>query len=129
MSQSTDPKPSHPAHHHRQDAPVAVLTAIVTVSDTRTLETDTGGLLVEVGRAEVQDERVGVPRHLRRFVGGWRHDRQRARQQGDVGDIVNSNVIGDVIDQRVTLPELFEKRRRLLSQRLVVHGSLFHSAS
>jgi molybdenum cofactor biosynthesis protein B len=61
-----DPSPSHHKHHHRQDAPEAVPTAIVTVSDSRTLETDTGGALVEemlgqakqpvVGRRIVPDE-------------------------------------------------------------------------
>jgi molybdenum cofactor biosynthesis protein B len=44
----TDPhSPRHHGHHHRRDAPVEVPTAIVTVSDTRTLETDSGGALVE----------------------------------------------------------------------------------
>lgn len=40
-------KPSSPRHHHRQAAQERVEVAIVTVSDTRTLETDTGGALVE----------------------------------------------------------------------------------
>lgn len=66
MSGHDDPKPSHHGHHHRQAAPERVPTAIVTVSDTRTLETDTGGALVEtmlgdagqpvVGRRVVKDE-------------------------------------------------------------------------
>jgi len=48
MSDEGEPKsPAHKGHRHRQDAPVRVSTAIVTVSDTRTLETDTGGALVE----------------------------------------------------------------------------------
>jgi molybdenum cofactor biosynthesis protein B len=47
MSGESEHKPSHHAHHHRQAAPARVCTAIVTVSDTRTLETDTGGALVE----------------------------------------------------------------------------------
>lgn len=38
--------PAHKGHHHRKDAPTEVPTAVVTVSDTRTLETDTGGALV-----------------------------------------------------------------------------------
>lgn len=38
-----DPKPSSKAHQHRKDAVEEVATAIITVSDTRTLETDTGG--------------------------------------------------------------------------------------
>jgi molybdenum cofactor biosynthesis protein B len=44
---SPPPSPRHRGHHHRRDAPSEVSTAIVTVSDTRTLETDTGGALVE----------------------------------------------------------------------------------
>jgi len=66
MSRDSEHAPSHKKHHHRQDAPVAVPTAIVTVSDTRTLETDTGGALVEqmlgqanqpvIGRRIVPDE-------------------------------------------------------------------------
>jgi molybdenum cofactor biosynthesis protein B len=38
--------PSHAQHHHRQDAARSVPTAVITVSDTRTLEDDTGGALV-----------------------------------------------------------------------------------
>ena len=58
--------PAHKGHHHRRVAPTSVPTAVVTVSDTRTLETDTGGALVEemliasgqrlVGRRIVPDE-------------------------------------------------------------------------
>ncbi len=39
--------PADRAHHHRQQAPTRVPTVVVTVSDSRTLETDTGGALVE----------------------------------------------------------------------------------
>ena len=39
----SDLKPSSPEHHHRSGAPAEVSTAVITVSDTRTLETDTGG--------------------------------------------------------------------------------------
>lgn len=70
MSQPAEPKPSHHAHHHRQAAPDDVPTAVVTVSDTRTLETDTGGLLVEellraagqtvTGRRIVKDEPAAI---------------------------------------------------------------------
>lgn len=42
-----DASPAHKGHHHRRDAPDSVPTVIVTVSDTRTLETDSGGALVE----------------------------------------------------------------------------------
>jgi molybdenum cofactor biosynthesis protein B len=48
MSQDAELKsPSDEKHHHRRQAPPRVATVIVTVSDTRTLETDTGGALVE----------------------------------------------------------------------------------
>jgi molybdenum cofactor biosynthesis protein B len=66
VSHSSETKPSHQGHHHRQAAPEDVPTAVVTVSDTRTLETDTGGLLVAellgsagqsvAGRRIVKDE-------------------------------------------------------------------------
>ncbi|MCR9097636.1 MAG: molybdenum cofactor biosynthesis protein MoaB [bacterium] len=66
MSEESGHKPSHHEHHHRTAAPEKVPTAIVTVSDTRTLDTDTGGALVETllgeagqpvaGRQIVKDE-------------------------------------------------------------------------
>jgi molybdenum cofactor biosynthesis protein B len=52
MSGDSQESPAHPSHHHRSEAPAKVPTAIVTVSDTRTLETDTGGALVEQFLAE-----------------------------------------------------------------------------
>ena len=39
----TDPSPKQAHHHHRKDAVASVPTVVVTVSDTRTLETDKGG--------------------------------------------------------------------------------------
>ncbi len=47
VSDAREPSPRHSGHHHRQSAPARVATAIVTVSDTRTLESDSGGALVE----------------------------------------------------------------------------------
>ena len=62
----TGHKPSSHHHHHRKDAVKAVATVVVTVSDTRTLETDKGGNLVAellegaghpvAGREIVKDE-------------------------------------------------------------------------
>lgn len=58
----SDHSPAHHKHHHRTAAPVAVPTAVVTVSDTRTLETDTGGALVSTMLGEsdhpVVDRRI-----------------------------------------------------------------------
>ena len=78
MSHGSDPSPGHHKHHHRQDAPVAVPTMIVTVSDTRTLETDTGGALVEemlvaanqpvIGRRIVPDEPEAIRKALDQAV-------------------------------------------------------------
>ncbi|MDP6979604.1 MAG: molybdenum cofactor biosynthesis protein B [Myxococcota bacterium] len=57
-----DVAPSSHAHHHRKAATTTVSVAIVTVSDTRTLETDTGGALVaellEAAGHEVHDRRI-----------------------------------------------------------------------
>ena len=44
MSEHAKPSSSH--HHHRKAAAASVEVRVVTVSDTRTLETDTGGALV-----------------------------------------------------------------------------------
>lgn len=42
----SEPPPSSRTHHHRRAAPRRVPTAVLTVSDTRSLETDTGGAAV-----------------------------------------------------------------------------------
>lgn len=70
MSDAGQSSPAHRGHHHRRDAPSHVPTAIVTVSDSRTLETDSGGALVEqmlsaagqpvIGRRIVPDEPVAI---------------------------------------------------------------------
>ncbi len=69
-SQRPEESPGHSGHHHRDAAPAQVKTLIVTVSDTRTLDTDTGGALVEkelvsagqivLGRRIVPDEAVAI---------------------------------------------------------------------
>ncbi len=60
----SDPSPKHAHHHQRKDAVASVGTIVVTVSDTRTLETDTGGgLCVELleGAGHVIVDRSIVP--------------------------------------------------------------------
>ena len=71
----SDPSPSSAAHHHRRATPERVPTAVITVSDTRTPETDTGGaavaaLLEEAGhpvesREIVRDEPEAIRQALR----------------------------------------------------------------
>jgi molybdenum cofactor biosynthesis protein B len=79
MSEESGHKPSHHKHHHRTAAPASVPTLIVTVSDTRSLETDTGGALVEemlvaanhqvLGRRIVPDEPEAIRNALAEAVG------------------------------------------------------------
>jgi molybdenum cofactor biosynthesis protein B len=59
----SDSKPSSKHHHHRQSAAVSLSAVVITVSDTRTLETDTGGakaaaFLTEAGHTVVHREVV-----------------------------------------------------------------------
>jgi molybdenum cofactor biosynthesis protein B len=42
----SETNPASHAHHHRKSAPTEVPTAVVTVSDARTVDTDTGGARV-----------------------------------------------------------------------------------
>jgi molybdenum cofactor biosynthesis protein B len=70
-----DPKPSSAAHHHRRDAVAQVAAVVITVSDTRPPETDTGGnLLAELlegaghgiaGRVIVRDDAAAIERATR----------------------------------------------------------------
>ena len=63
-------RPSSSHHHHRKDAPTEVPTVVITVSDSRTSETDTGGALVAefldaanhpvIARNIVPDERSAI---------------------------------------------------------------------
>ena len=79
MSEESGHKPSHHKHHHRTAALASVPTLIVTVSDTRTLETDTGGALVEemlvaanqqvLGRRIVPDEPEAIRNALAEALG------------------------------------------------------------
>jgi molybdenum cofactor biosynthesis protein B len=74
----SDPPAGSPRHPHRRDAPGCVATAVVTVSDTRTLDSDAGGALVAellragghevVSRAIVPDEASAIASALRELV-------------------------------------------------------------
>ena len=76
----SEPKPSHPGHHHRRDAAAKVPTAIVSVSDTRTLATDAGGariaeLLTAAGHPVVSREVVrDEPERIRAALERWLSD-------------------------------------------------------
>lgn len=74
----SDAHPASSGHRHRRDAPRRVPTAVVTVSDTRTLETDTGGALAEellssgghpvVSRTVVPDDPAAIEAALRELL-------------------------------------------------------------
>ena len=74
----SDPPPASPAHQHRRAAPARVPTAVVSVSDTRSLETDSAGARVVelleqgghpvVGRRIVRDEPGEIAAALRELV-------------------------------------------------------------
>ncbi len=73
-----EPSPKHAGHHHRRDAPKSVRTVVVTVSDSRTSETDSGGALVAellesaghevLGRAIVADDAAAIASALERAL-------------------------------------------------------------
>ncbi len=73
-----EPSPEHAQHHHRKRAPSSVASLVITVSDTRTAETDTGGRLVAellenaghevLGRAIVPDEADAISGALDRAL-------------------------------------------------------------
>jgi molybdenum cofactor biosynthesis protein B len=85
MSHVDESSPASHRHHHREAAHVRVPTAVVTVSDTRTPNTDTGGALVAelleqaghplVSREIVRDEPEAIAAAVERLVG---HDEVRA---------------------------------------------------
>ena len=73
-----EPTPGQAQHHHRKHAPSSVASLVITVSDTRTAETDTGGTLVAellenaghevLGRAIVADEVDAISAALERAL-------------------------------------------------------------
>ena len=119
----SDPKPSHGAHHHRKGAPKHVPSAVITVSDTRTPETDTGGTLVVeylesgghpvVFRQIVKDE----PTEIRAAVAA-------ALDQQDLGAVILTGGTG--VAPRDQTPEAVEP---LLDRVVPGFGELFRLLS
>ena len=108
---------------HRRQAPTSVAVHIVTVSDTRTLETDTSGRLIRrcstkagigsSGRTLLKDEPGDVRRPLRR----WRSD-------ASVDVVITTGGTG--ITAR---DSTFEAIDGLLQKRLAGFGELFRMLS
>ena len=115
--------PSSPGHHHRQAAQASIATAVLTVSDSRTPESDTGGDLVAhllaeaghpiAGRSIVPDEPQAIQRALR-----------AALQDPEVGAVVLTGGTG--VAPRDVTPESVEP---LLDRVVPGFGELFRLLS
>ncbi len=114
---------SESAHHHREAAPETVRVAVVTISDTRTPETDTGGDVVEetmrgtghevVAREIVRDEATSIRTTLVDLLA-----------RPDVDAVVTTGGTG--ISARDTTYEVVE---RMVEKRLDGFGELFRMLS
>jgi len=110
-------------HRHRRDAPASVACSVVTVSDTRTLETDTGGALVQelleqsghvvAERLIVRDE----PDEIRAAV-------ERATGEGDSRAVIVTGGTG--VAPRDVTPDTVEP---LLDRVIPGFGELFRMLS
>jgi len=115
--------PASSGHHHRKGAPARVSTAVVTVSDTRTLETDTGGARVAellgaaghpvVAREIVRDEPSAIAGIVSELVA-----------RGDVGALILTGGTG--VAPRDITPEAVEP---LLDRVIPGFGELFRALS
>ena len=114
---------SEAVHKHRESAPETVRVAIVTISDTRTPETDTGGdiaqeLLEEAGQ-EVVERRI-----VRDEVAGIRDDLVDLLARSDVDAVITTGGTG--ISARDTTYEVVD---RMIEKRLDGFGEVFRMLS
>jgi len=114
---------SESVHQHRESAPETVRVAVLTISDTRTPDTDTGGDVVEeslrgaghevVARELVRDEAASIRTTLVDFLA-----------RSDVDAVVTTGGTG--ISARDTTYEVVE---RMIEKRLDGFGELFRVLS
>jgi molybdenum cofactor biosynthesis protein B len=114
---------SESVHKHRESAPETVRVAIVTISDTRTRETDTGGdiaeeLLTDAGQ-DVVERRI-----VRDEVAGIRNNLVDLLARSDVDAVVTTGGTG--ISARDTTYEVVE---RMIEKRLDGFGEIFRMLS
>jgi molybdopterin adenylyltransferase len=111
------------SHEHRRDAPTSVAVHVVTISDTRTLDTDTSGQLI----ASLVDE--GGHRVVGRTL--------LKDEPDDVRRTVEALVLDEAVDVVITTggtgitarDSTFEAIDGLLQKRLVGFGELFRMLS
>jgi molybdopterin adenylyltransferase len=114
---------SEAVHKHKESAPETVRVAIVTISDTRTPDTDTGGdvaeeLLKGVGQ-EVVERRI-----VRDEVAGIRNNLVDILARSDVDAVITTGGTG--ISARDTTYEVVE---RMVEKRLDGFGEIFRMLS
>jgi molybdenum cofactor biosynthesis protein B len=114
---------SESVHKHKESAPETVRVAILTISDTRTPETDTGGdvaeELLEGAGQEVVERRI-----VRDEVSGIRNNLIDLLARSDVEAVVTTGGTG--ISARDTTYEVVE---RMLEKRLDGFGEIFRMLS
>jgi molybdopterin adenylyltransferase len=114
---------SESVHKHKESAPETVRVAILTISDTRTLETDTGGdiaqELLEGAGQEVVERQI-----VRDEVSGIRNSLIDLLARSDVDAVVATGGTG--ISARDTTYEVVE---RMLEKRLDGFGEIFRMLS
>lgn len=108
---------------HRETAPRSVTCAVITVSDTRTPQTDSGGDLV-VERLQAAGHRVVERQIVRDDPPAIRSAIQRLAGQGDVDAILLTGGTG--ITSR---DQTYETVTTLLTRTLPGYGELFRSLS
>ena len=114
---------SESVHKHKESAPETVRVAILTISDTRTPETDTGGdvaeELLESAGQEVVERRI-----VRDEVSGIRNNLIDLLARSDVDAVVTTGGTG--ISARDTTYEVVE---RMVEKRLDGFGEIFRMLS
>jgi molybdenum cofactor biosynthesis protein B len=114
---------SESVHRHKESAPETVRVAILTISDTRTPETDTGGdvaeELLEGAGQEVVERRI-----VRDEVSGIRNNLIDLLARSDVDAVVTTGGTG--ISARDTTYEVVE---RMVEKRLDGFGEIFRMLS
>ena len=114
---------SESVHKHRESAPDTVRVAILTISDTRTRETDTGGDIAEELLRDAGHEIV-ARRIVRDEVAGIRNNLVDLLASSDVDAVVTTGGTG--ISARDTTYEVVE---RMIEKRLEGFGEIFRMLS
>ena len=114
---------SESVHKHRESAPEMVRIAILTISDTRTRETDTGGDVAEELLRDAGHEIV-ARRIVRDEVAGIRNNLVDLLASSDVDAIITTGGTG--ISARDTTYEVVE---RMIEKKLEGFGEIFRMLS